>query len=636
MSYPLTTELKRPKYRLLGLVGQGQFGRVYCAIHRKTGRLVALKDLDRQRFPTHQFLRELRFLLSLQHPNIVACQALDHTRTGRYLVMDYCEGGTLRNLMEQDRALTLTQCLQIVADTLAGLHHAHTQGIVHCDIKPENILLRVNSKGWQAQISDFGIAQLSKDLNHAEGNIGSPAYMAPERFYGQYSHTSDLYAVGILLFELLVGERPFSGVPTELMSAHLNQALKIPTEIPEALQSLLRRSLQKLPARRFPSAQDMLGALQAATTELGLGLGKQGDSVRLPLYPSDLILEQCPFQSLHQQTIQEPISILASSSFVTLTAATGCPAILYKVVKTPLVTVIDIESVQSLSDPLQVTTTSLDSLVLSEEVEAVIVRPPACFLITAHSIYGLPIRVTRMSPSQLANFSANFLCTLDPQGRWMAILSSEAENVPPTVKIWQLNRTEALQLSSPRIVACPLLNPKAIPFQLIALDPGHGAVLSRKIGHQNDETLCEVFTRRGTLIGSWCLSVSIQQAIASSVPYKLFATEASNPQSLLLIDLKPFRVVRINLEMQPKFFAATPWGCVVTGAQGQMILLDLRGDRVGWIAPILGSDSETTEELTALTVLNQYTFLLATWNAGQGQGSLYTVDLRQCDIDLVF
>ena len=95
---PLASQpLKRSKYRLLGLVGQGQFGRVFCASHRKTGRLVALKELDHQRFPTHKFLRELRFLLSLQHANIVTCHALEHTRRGRYLVMDYCEGGMLRS-----------------------------------------------------------------------------------------------------------------------------------------------------------------------------------------------------------------------------------------------------------------------------------------------------------------------------------------------------------------------------------------------------------------------------------------------------------------------------------------------------------------------------------------------------------
>ena len=103
MPHTMNSKVKRSKYRILGLVGQGQFGRVFCGCHRKTGKIVALKDLDQYRFPTNKFLRELRFLLSLQHPNIVTCHALEHTPTGRYLVMDYCEGGTLRTLMEYER-----------------------------------------------------------------------------------------------------------------------------------------------------------------------------------------------------------------------------------------------------------------------------------------------------------------------------------------------------------------------------------------------------------------------------------------------------------------------------------------------------------------------------------------------------
>ena len=251
----LGTEQKRSKYRLLGLVGQGQFGQVYCAAHRQTGRLVALKDLNLHRFTTHIFLLELRFLLSLQHPNIVTFQSLEHTATGRYLVMDYCEGGTLRSLMSEDGGLNLPQSLKLVADILMGLEHAHQRNIVHCDIKPENILLSVTAASWTARISDFGIARLSQEMSEQDlGNTGSPAYMAPERFYGQYSLTSDLYSVGILLYELIAGYRPFSGTPAELMSAHLNRQVKFPDTIPELWRPLIGTALQKLSARRFQSA----------------------------------------------------------------------------------------------------------------------------------------------------------------------------------------------------------------------------------------------------------------------------------------------------------------------------------------------------------------------------------------------
>lgn len=276
MSEPFThlpeTALQPSNYQIFELVGQGQFGRVFCASHRETGHLVALKELDQQRFPTHKFLRELRFLLSLQHPNIVTCQALEHTQTGRYLVMDYCDGGTLRNLMQSEVQLGLVQGLELIADVLSGLEYAHGRGIVHRDIKPENILLSSDTTGWIARISDFGVARSSQELRGDDlGNIGSPAYMAPERFYGLYSPSSDLYAVGVLLFELAVGHRPFSGLPGELMSAHLNQLIKVPDTVPFLLRSTITTALQKLPARRFAGAAEMLKSLRLALEVERLG-----------------------------------------------------------------------------------------------------------------------------------------------------------------------------------------------------------------------------------------------------------------------------------------------------------------------------------------------------------------------------
>lgn len=268
MSEPFTNlhkpALQNSKYRILKLVGQGQFGRVFCAINQRTGRLVALKELAQQ-LPTHKFLRELRFLLSLQHPNIVTCQAIEYTQTRRYLVMDYCEGGTLRNLIQSDVQLSLVQSLKLITNILTGLEHAHSRGIVHCDIKPENILLSLDTTGWTARISDFGIARLSQEVYSGDlGVTGSPAYMAPERFYGQYSPSSDLYAVGVMLFELAVGHRPFSGLPGELMSAHLNQRVNVPDTVPFLLRSIISTALQKLPARRFACAAEMLRSIRLA------------------------------------------------------------------------------------------------------------------------------------------------------------------------------------------------------------------------------------------------------------------------------------------------------------------------------------------------------------------------------------
>lgn len=260
-------QLAQPKYQILELVGHGQFGRVYRAIHTASGKVFALKELDKKRFPTHKFLREMYFLTSLQHPNVVTFQGLEHTPTGRYIVMDYCEGGNLRSLMKSKGKLSLVQSLKLVTDVLAGLERVHSSKIIHRDIKPENILLSQDDTGLIARISDFGLSRLCNELcvDKQDDCNGSPAYMAPERFYGQYSYASDLYAVGVLLFELVTGDRPFSGLPQELMSAHLNQAVKIPDPVPFLLRSTITTALQKLPQRRFRSTSEMLKSVQLAT-----------------------------------------------------------------------------------------------------------------------------------------------------------------------------------------------------------------------------------------------------------------------------------------------------------------------------------------------------------------------------------
>lgn len=257
---------RRSKYRVLGKVGQGQYAPVFCGFDRQAQRLVAMKRIDVDRFPTQQFLHELHLLTRLQHPNIVQFHTIDYSDHGRYLITDYCAGGTLRDVMESGVPLPLTQVLQLVIDILRGLVHAHAAGIVHCDLKPENILLVPEVAGWTAQIADFGVSRLVEQRNdrRKDDPFGSPAYRAPECHYQHYSFASDQYAVGVLLFELLVGNRPFSGTPGALMDAHLNQRLTLPELIPFSLKSIITTALQKLPQRRFASTEAMLKSVTLA------------------------------------------------------------------------------------------------------------------------------------------------------------------------------------------------------------------------------------------------------------------------------------------------------------------------------------------------------------------------------------
>ena len=263
---------------MLSLAGEGQFGKVYSAIHRQTGELFALKQLDAQKFSTKKFLRETRILLSLDHENIIRCQGLEHSKKHRFLVTEYCDSGTLRDFIDSSISLNIEQKLKIIVDILSGLSSVHLKGIIHRDLKPENILLTVSPNGWVAKISDFGVAKIeSEDKGNdtnSLGDTGSPAYMAPEQFYGKYSYSSDIYGMGIVLYELLTGKRPFSGSPKEIMIGHLNYLPDIPSDLPPLLQDTLKMALAKLPSHRFRTAKEMkaqilrcLLALETVTTE---------------------------------------------------------------------------------------------------------------------------------------------------------------------------------------------------------------------------------------------------------------------------------------------------------------------------------------------------------------------------------
>jgi serine/threonine protein kinase len=268
------------RYFDITCVGRGQSSRVYRATDRSTGQVVALKALDRS-MPTVMFLQELSALLRLRHPNVISCWGIEYGPRDRYLVMDYCEGGSLRDRL----ALPISPRLALawVDDILKGLAEIHRQGFLHCDIKPDNVLLAGPPAAMEcgsrsiAKIIDFGLV---RGVSQGHFELGSPAYMAPERFDGIVSSATDLYAVGILLFELLTGDRPFHGSPAELRLAH-RQAV-IPTldrrSSPEALamippgpdvipnsewNRILQTALHKQPDDRFASAEAFRCALGA-------------------------------------------------------------------------------------------------------------------------------------------------------------------------------------------------------------------------------------------------------------------------------------------------------------------------------------------------------------------------------------
>src|SRR5574341_824207 len=264
------------QYQLLDEIGRGGMATVYRAHQLNIDREVALKILPAQlaHDPTFlaRFEREVQIAARVQHPRILPVFDVGEYNGQPYLVMAYMPGGTLEGWIQQSegRGLPVDEALRIVSQVAEGLDALHAQGIVHRDLKPSNILLDEHGDCF---LSDFGVAQLLETTAHLTGTglVGTPGYMAPEAFqHGQTSAASDLYALGIIAWEMLAGRHPFEAeTPAQWMRAHIEKAVpdirRFRPDLPEGLNVVLQAATAKDPAYRYPSAGEFGRALVAAT-----------------------------------------------------------------------------------------------------------------------------------------------------------------------------------------------------------------------------------------------------------------------------------------------------------------------------------------------------------------------------------
>ncbi len=593
------------RYHILGEVGQGQFGQVFCGSDRATGQLVAMKKLEHHRFPTHQFLKELAVLARLQHPNIVGLHGLEYSATGRYLVLDYCHGGTLRHLMESKIDLTLLQKLQLIQDILRGLEHIHQHHIIHCDLKPENILLNVVAQGWTAQIADFGIAHFLEPAdaqNHSSGDTGSPAYMAPERFYGKYSPESDLYAVGVLLFEIVVGHRPFSGMPIDVMKAHLNQPLRIPKSIPSILRLIISKALQKLPQNRYGSATSMRMMLDTVIANLNYS-GPLAEPFALtePEDESPALAQNHPIQrspSCIRDISLPPDHLHHCQSLEGLVCglwlrSQGCMIATLKDQE------ISLSSFQLQYSPQHSPQQRLQPIGLFPWQRA---EPTS----------------SRLKPA----------IDLDPQGRWLAMLqhkdglvqtdaiaAESSLNSSPncTLQIFKLN-------SAQQVCDRPLA---AQANHLLFVGSRHVLIFQQLTARpdQPASTALQLWNRRGQLHWSYTLPTQLRQAVQISSSRIFALTDEAEPMGLW-IDLLPFKIQQIPLGVSADWICATYWGYVLASQTGSLIYLNRRGRIMAKAALPIPSDAR----VSAIATDSQSNLLWIATQAGE-QSSLYTLDM---------
>ncbi|MBN2002319.1 MAG: protein kinase [Anaerolineae bacterium] len=278
------------QYAIVNFAGQGSMGTVYRARQSRLQRDVAIKvmspALANDTTFCRRFEREAQFVANLRHPNILAVHDYGEMEDGRpYLVVDYVKGGTLRDrlLAAQQTSvkdapgtntLQLQEAIEIAAQVADALQYAHDRGIIHRDVKPNNILLDENG---HPLLSDFGLAKPIKGDRRLTGTgviVGTPDYMAPEQ--AQESHVdgrADIYALGVVLFEMLVGRHPFSGeTPIGVIIKHINEPLPRPgalnPAIPPWLDEVVAKATAKHPEERYQSAGELACALRAGPSQL--------------------------------------------------------------------------------------------------------------------------------------------------------------------------------------------------------------------------------------------------------------------------------------------------------------------------------------------------------------------------------
>ncbi len=265
------------KFRFIKMLGKGVSGEVYLAKNQELGRTEAIKVLapttEDQTFAA-RFAREAQATLRLDHPNIVRVYECGELPDGRpYMALEYIPGETLAETLAREGRLSSRRTLRIVDQLARAVSHAHERGVIHRDLKPQNVILNGDD---ELKVLDFGLAKIIAPDHHepveltGAGDVfGSPVYMAPEQFLGQPPDPrTDVYAIGCIAYEALVGSPPFGGTLIELMQGHTGGDVIAPgdlsqeSEISADFDQLVLRCMAKSAAHRYASGADLSRALE--------------------------------------------------------------------------------------------------------------------------------------------------------------------------------------------------------------------------------------------------------------------------------------------------------------------------------------------------------------------------------------
>jgi hypothetical protein len=290
------------RYQLVSRIGQGGMGKVYKVTHVHLARTFALKIISSQVAETDEarelFYREARFASAMSHPGITSVVDFgEDEKVGMYMVMELVEGEPLNRILFREKRMSIRKACEIVTQVAEALHYIHKQNVVHCDIKTENILIFEEEHDGKrtkmvAKLLDFGLARSLTASRASTSLSGTPHYVAPERIRGEpASPQSDVYGVGILLYELITGAVPWDGPVQKILSGHLDEVAKPPSQLVDggvdpALERLIYHALEKRPAERHKDMAAFIYELRTVMDMLGFGRrGKQG-------VPKRVVIEQ--------------------------------------------------------------------------------------------------------------------------------------------------------------------------------------------------------------------------------------------------------------------------------------------------------------------------------------------------------
>jgi serine/threonine-protein kinase len=259
------------KYKIIAPLGSGGFGTVYLAQDTWIDKRVAIKVPHRQNLDFGELLREPRLLASVSHPNIVSIITAEKEDNVFFIVMEYVPGETLENIIAANGPLELNRALDFTCQICNAVDHAHRQGVIHRDLRPANVLVTEND---MLKVADFGTSRFLEIAAHGTTVIGSPPYMAPEQFHGKAVFSSDIYSLGVTMYQMLTGMLPYdTPAPADLdklMSGELVSPPRLKNaSIPKLISDIVMHAMSPEVTGRYQRATELLEDVLAARGSTG-------------------------------------------------------------------------------------------------------------------------------------------------------------------------------------------------------------------------------------------------------------------------------------------------------------------------------------------------------------------------------